>query len=93
MPEPVTEYEIAPHAAFEMQRRGLSEEMVRAVLAWPEQRLDVRPGRVVFQSRIPVGDPARTYLVRVFVDVDRHPAEVVTVYRTSKISKYWEGGS
>jgi len=27
--------------------------------------------------------------VRVFVDVDRRPAEVVTAYRTSKIGKYW----
>ncbi len=76
-----------------MQRRRLSEEMIRAVLAAPEQRLDVRPGRVVLQSRIPVGAPARTFVVRVFVDVDRDPAEVVTVYRTSKISKYWEEGS
>jgi uncharacterized protein YuzE len=25
----------------------------------------------------------------VFVDADRCPAEVVTVYRTSKIAKYW----
>jgi hypothetical protein len=31
----------------------------------------------------------KTYLVRVFVDVDRRPAEVVTVYRTSKMEKYW----
>jgi hypothetical protein len=30
------------------------------------------------------------YLIRVIVDVDRKPAEVVTVYRTSKISKYWK---
>ena len=28
------------------------------------------------------------YLVRVFVDVDRIPAEVVTAYRTSKIEEY-----
>jgi hypothetical protein len=28
-------------------------------------------------------------LVRVFVDVDRKPAEVVTAYRTSRIAKYW----
>lgn len=28
------------------------------------------------------------YLVRVFVDVDRTPAVVVTAYRTSKIDKY-----
>ena len=29
------------------------------------------------------------YLVRVVVDVDRRPAEVVTVYRTTKLRKYW----
>jgi hypothetical protein len=33
--------------------------------------------------------PARVYLVRVFVDVDREPPEVVTAYRTSKLAKYW----
>jgi hypothetical protein len=26
---------------------------------------------------------------KVFVDIDREPAEVVTAYRTSKIAKYW----
>ena len=31
----------------------------------------------------------KRYLVRLFVDVDRAPAEVVTAYRTSKIEKYW----
>ena len=36
-----------------------------------------------------MGVPARMYLIRVVVDIDRHPAEVVTVYRTSKIPKYW----
>jgi hypothetical protein len=38
-----------------------------------------------------VTDVGKVYLVRVFVDVDRQPAEVVTVYRTSKVSKYWRG--
>ena len=37
-----------------------------------------------------MGEPEKEYLVRVFVDIDRDPAEVVTVYRTSKIDKYWE---
>ncbi len=36
-----------------------------------------------------MGEPVRDYLVRVFIDIDRSPAEVVTVYRTSKIEKYW----
>ena len=88
-PEPLRNYVITAHAAFEMERRGLDEETVRAVLANPEQRLEVRPSRVVLQSRVSMGMPKRTYLVRVFVDVDRRPAEVVTVHRASKISKYW----
>jgi len=70
-----------------MRRRRIDQAVVRAVLAAPEQRHSVRRGRDVLQSRIELAD--KTYLFRVFVDVDRHPAEVVTVYRTSNIRKYW----
>lgn len=31
----------------------------------------------------------KRYLVRVFVDVDRTPAEIITAYRTSRIERYW----
>ncbi len=72
-----------------MSRRGLSEEAVRAVLAAPEQRLEIREGRVILQSRVEMDLPPKTYVLRVFVDVDRDPPEIATVYRTSKISKYW----
>ena len=63
------------------------------VLARPEQRQAVRPGRVVLQARRALGRPKKVYLVRVIVDIDREPAEVVTVYRTSRIAKYWESQS
>jgi hypothetical protein len=33
------------------------------------------------------------YLVRVFVDIDRDPAEVVTAYRTSRMDKYSRKGT
>jgi hypothetical protein len=67
----------------------LSEEAVRAILLSPEQRIEVRPGRVVLQSKVLLELPGTVFLLRVFVDVDRHPAEVVTAYRTSKVEKYW----
>lgn len=72
-----------------MKRRSIAESLVNAVLADPEQVQPQRPGRVVFQSRFELGTPSRQYLVRVFVDIDRVPSEVVTVYRTSNIQKYW----
>jgi hypothetical protein len=75
------------HARFEMGRRGISEEEVSSVLRAPEQTEEQRPGRCVYQSRVVGLD--KTYLLRVFVDVDRIPPEVVSAYRTSKIGKYW----
>src|SRR5690242_2143934 len=61
---------------FEMRRRGIEEGAVRRILAAPEQRHAVRPARDVLQSRIAFAD--KTYLPRVFVDIDRDPAEHVT---------------
>lgn len=87
MAEPIANYIVTSHAAFEIQRRRIDEGTVRRVLAAPEQRHAVRPGRDVLQSRIAFA--GKTYLLRVFVDIDRDPAEVVTVYQTSRIAKYW----
>jgi len=42
----------------------------------------------VYQSQVELGTPKR-YLLRVFVSETESPAVVVTVYRTSKIAKYW----
>ena len=87
MAEPVKGAILTDHAMIEVGRRGLAEDVVRDVLAKPEQRMRVRPGRIVVQSRVAID--GTMYLVRVIVDVDRDPAEVVTAYRTSKIDKYW----
>ena len=54
MAEALIEYSISSHAAFEMDRRGLDEAVVRRVLASPEQRESVRLGRDVLQSRVEI---------------------------------------
>ena len=87
MPQPIIDFILTPHALLEVKRRGLDETLIQQVLTAPEQREMVRPGRDVLQSRFDMA--GKLYLVRVFVDVDRSPAEVLTVYRTSRIEKYW----
>jgi hypothetical protein len=88
-PKPITKYILTAHAKEEMARRQISEDDVVEIMAAPEQVEAVRQGRNVYQSRIEAGKLTKKYLLRVFVDIDRQPAEVVTVYRTSKITKYW----
>ncbi|MER2600471.1 MAG: DUF4258 domain-containing protein [Caldilineales bacterium] len=77
------------HALQEITRRQIKMADVVKVLKEPEQIVTVRPGRLVFQARGAFNESSSLYLLRVFVDVDRHPPEVVTAYRTSKIDKYW----
>ncbi|MEW5867863.1 MAG: DUF4258 domain-containing protein [Chloroflexota bacterium] len=86
---PQVSYRLTDHARLEMERRQISEQEIARILATPEQILNVRLGRVVYQARTESSEPPKTYLIRVFLDVDRNPPEVVTVYRTSKLEKYW----
>jgi uncharacterized protein YuzE len=54
VPEPVVAFVLTPHATFELQRRGLDDAIVRQVLAAPEQREALRPGRDVLRSRLEI---------------------------------------
>jgi hypothetical protein len=80
---------LSEHARTQATRRGLNEDVVLDVARSPEQRLAVRPGREVRQSRIRTPAGGTLYLVRVVVDSGQDGETVVTVYRTSKIDKYW----
>lgn len=73
---------VTNHAREQMARRGITDADVMGVLRYPLQVIEVRSGRVVAQG-MHAGQ-----LLRAFVDVDRAPPLVVTVYLTSKIDKY-----
>jgi len=81
-------FRISNHARWEMERRGIKVEMAMSVAANPEQRVPDRPGISIYQSRREFED-GKMYLLRVVVAEDTDPPVIVTVYRTSKIEKYW----
>ena len=86
--ESTPHYVLSAHATRERVRRGIPLEVLHRVMAAPDRVEAVRPGRVVVQARLGPGIGGKMWLLRVFVDVDRFPPEVVTVYRTSKVAKY-----
>ena len=81
-------FRLSRHAQDEMVRRGIPQHMVDDVLANPQQVIDMPDGKKAYQSQVDFGG-GRFFLLRVIVAVDVDPNLVVTVYRTSKISKYW----
>ncbi len=82
-----TASEFTAHARFERARRGIRADVVHQVLATPELRPIVPTGADNSAITLTTME-SRMDLVQV-VDVDRRPAEVVTVYRTSKVTRYW----
>ena len=76
---------VTDDASAHFRRTGIDMVAVIAILSNPEQAAEIRPGRVVLQSRRKVDE--RMQLIRVFVDIDESPPRVVTASRASKIDK------
>src|SRR5262249_16321512 len=81
-------FHFSRHARDEMRRRGIDQALVDGVLQSPQQIVLLPDGKKAYQSQIDFGG-GRIFLLRVIVAEDVQPPLVVTVYRTSKISKYW----
>jgi hypothetical protein len=81
-------FEISRHAHEEIKRRGIPLKIVEAVLQNPQQIVDEYGNKKAYQSIIKI-KTKKDYLVRVIVNDTIDPAKVVTVYKTSKIVKYW----
>jgi hypothetical protein len=80
-------YIFSRHALDQMKARAISEETVESILVKPDQ-ITTLDDLTVFQG---LEKRDKTFfLIRVFVNMRKTPNVVVTVYRTSKIGKYYE---
>ncbi|MCZ7638617.1 MAG: DUF4258 domain-containing protein [Verrucomicrobia bacterium] len=80
--------ELSKHVQEEMDRRGIPLAVVESVLAAPAQKVPEHGDVICYQSKVEINQ--KPYLVRVMVNETAAPPKVVTVYRTSKINKYWK---
>ncbi len=80
-------FALSDHAQGEMVRRQIPLAWIEATMRAPEQVVPGIDFRKIYQSRIVA--EGKTYLVRLVVEDGRQPPVIVTVYRTSKIEKYW----
>lgn len=77
---------LSKHALEQMHLRGISKADVMEILSNPQQ-IKEDEGKMVYQSIVDKGK----HLIRIFVNHKKNPKAVRTVYKTSKISKYYEG--
>lgn len=82
------EFEFSAHALEQMERREISKTIIEKILQNPQQTIS-ETGYTVYQTIIKFDD--KDYLVRVFLNESVTPFKIITVYKTSKIDKYYEG--
>ena len=75
-------FEFSLHSLEQMKLRSIKKEIVEQVLNEPDDIVDEDDNQKVFQKIVD------NYLYRVFVNTDKNPSLIKTVYRTSKITKY-----
>ena len=77
---------LSAHARFQMRRRRIRHTDVVATIHNPGQILPSSKGRRIHQSLL---GPAGRLLLRVIIKEGGTAYHVVTVYKTSKLAKYW----
>ncbi|MBF0635373.1 MAG: DUF4258 domain-containing protein [Nitrospinae bacterium] len=82
------EFKFSKHALEEATRRDISLDSIEAVLRNPQQIVTEYGGKNAYQAKIESAS-GKMKLLRVIVDDVKRPPVVITVYRTSRINKYW----
>lgn len=80
---------ITGHAKFEADRRNIPEELIRSVVERPQQKLPSKKGRIIIQNKYHDEFEGKEMLLRIVGLEENEEFNVITVYKTSKIDKYW----
>lgn len=75
-------FEFSLHCLEQMKLRSITRETIDLVMKDPDDVIIEDDNQKVFQKIVD------NYLYRVFINYNKNPALIKTVYRTSKIIKY-----
>ncbi len=81
-------YRLSLHAQEQIEKREISLSLLELVLNSPQQIIFQPDGTKAYQSQLDFGT-GKIYLLRAIIIDDVQPILVVTIYKTSKINKYW----
>jgi len=79
------------HAHEQMIRRCIDYELVLSVVSQPDQMITDSEDSAIVICQSLIKEDKQMFLLRVFVNKNIQPNIIVTLYKTTKISKYYEG--
>jgi hypothetical protein len=82
------EFTFSKHSIEQMRNRNISMEIVLKILEDPKEII-FENEQTIYQSIVSF-ENEKEYLVRIIVNSLKNPKTVITVYKTSKLKKYYE---
>ena len=79
------------HAEEQLKEREMSKQLINNILLESQQVIAARKGRKIAQSIVEL-DEIR-FLIRVIYIEEGEFAEIITVYKTTKIKNYWRNAN
>ena len=79
------------HAIFEINRRQIKREEIENLIKNPPQKIPAKKDRTIIQGKYHDKNLNKEMLLRIIGDELEGSFYVITVYKTSKIEKYWNG--
>jgi len=81
------QFNLSKHAQEELIKRNIPLQVLQFILNEPSQIIQEK--KLTIYQGLFTGYNGKTYLLKVFVNPNLEPVKVITIYKTSKISKYW----
>ncbi|MBZ0289603.1 MAG: DUF4258 domain-containing protein [Anaerolineae bacterium] len=81
------EVRLTGHAEMQIKYRELDRQLILQIALNPEQIIEEPDVPPIAQSRVTEDD--KMYLIRIAFRDEGDIRLVITVYKTSKVSKYW----
>lgn len=85
-------YKLLPHLERQAREREINLKIIKETLTNPQQIVPEPKGLKIAQSKYHDKEIDKDYLIRVIFREERGLRIGVTVYKTSKIKKYWNLG-
>lgn len=84
----MTEFTFSKHAHDQMLLRHISMDEALGTLQYPDDVIKLEDEQYIYQ-KIFVSEDNPKYIIRIFANGNKNPRLIKTLYRTSKINKYY----
>ncbi|HCG77215.1 MAG: hypothetical protein COZ37_02500 [bacterium (Candidatus Ratteibacteria) CG_4_10_14_3_um_filter_41_18] len=77
------------HAKDQCRERGIKKNIIEETVFNPDQIIEEKEGKKIAQKKIFDEEKKKNYLIRAIFKEENDRRIVITLYKTSKVQKYW----